>query len=96
MLLRDLIARPDELIWHNWIYVESGVLSLDTPVALATTPDQDMGPGMTALLVVADLQGIMQAWSNFRDGRKPTPEQALRAIRYYEENDAFIPESVDP
>jgi len=93
--LREWIATSRSLCWCDWIYVEPGPLRLDTAFALQTSDGQDMKP-LRELLQVADFWSVLDAWANYRDGRLPNEEQALRAIQYYDTHDAFIGPELDP
>jgi len=35
--------------------------------------------------------GVLETWSDWRDGRVPTPREAATAIVWYVDHDAFIP-----
>lgn len=93
--LRELIADSKSLRWHDWIYVEPGPLTLETRFALQTEQGQNMGD-LRSLHPVADFWDILKAWSEWRAGRQPNEEQALRAIAYYDKRDAFIGTDLEP
>lgn len=97
-VLRDFIENVRAYHWSHIVFIDGDApsWSLDTAIAFMQRDGETMPEGMQQFLSVGDLQGIVDAWIDFRDGRKPTPEQALRAIRYYCEHDAFIPESAEP
>jgi hypothetical protein len=47
--------------------------------------------GMKYLIDVELAKEILNVWSNWRQGRKPSLDEKYKAIQYYLENDAYIP-----
>jgi hypothetical protein len=96
LTLRDLIESAGSLSWTDWIYVERGEITLETAVAFKRARTQELPASMRSFLSVGDFQDILSAWSQAREGRRPTLTQALLAITFYEVNDAFMPPEHDP
>ena len=70
----------------------------DTALELRSVPfDDDVPtiPGKRQLCLFETLIDVLDAWSEWRDGRKPTLEQAAKALAWYLQNDAFIPPDQD-
>jgi hypothetical protein len=88
-VLKDVIRRFETLPATEWVYVQEGDLSEDTLVVVRR-PGGGPEPGMRSFLSVPDFQDILYAWSEWRGSRKPSIAQAVRAIRFYDDRDAFI------
>jgi hypothetical protein len=90
-LLKHLRAGPGTVIC-----VADGPVSPETPATLvayeATTPRSLRPPAGFRPLLESELAvGTVEVWSKWRAGRKPTTDEAIRAILYYAENDAHLP-----
>jgi len=48
-------------------------------------------PGFRLVLEVAIAREVLGVWSSWRSGATPSPEQAVEAVIYYAENDAYLP-----
>lgn len=66
---------------------EAMVLSED-PVEEWASPS---APDFTYVLGVETAKEVLGVWSLWRDGRVPTPTEAVAAIVYYALNDAYEP-----
>ena len=92
LLVQDLDHIDDELT----IYAEGGSSARPNARAVVMGERDDGSPPPTALgleyvLEVFIAKEVIDVWSQWRDGRRPTPAEALGAILYYAEHDAFEP-----
>jgi hypothetical protein len=46
---------------------------------------------MLYLLEVSLAREVLEVWTAWRDGRRPTISEACEAIIYYASNDAYLP-----
>jgi len=89
--LRDLLETLSELNQDDAIFVAgAGDVRADTPSVLgvATEPPPQ---GYRYLLEVYIAQEVLEVWSTWRDGRKPTLSEKLEAIDHYSRMDAYLP-----
>jgi hypothetical protein len=91
--LREVIERLDQFGDDETIYAES-----TRPTAravVAPEPDDGSVPpvaaGLTYLLEVAAAREAIDVWRAWRNGKAPTPNDELKAVTYYAENDAWLP-----
>ena len=47
--------------------------------------------GLTYLLEVSLARDVLDVWTNWRNGRRPTAEEAARAVISYARHDAYEP-----
>jgi hypothetical protein len=92
LLVRELDHVDDDLT----IYTEGGSCAgPDAPAVAALEPEDGTVPqladGLDYLLEVFIAKEVVEVWSQWRGGRRPTPAEALRAIVYYAKHDAFEP-----
>jgi len=92
LVLSDLVRDWQTLPIYDHIYVEPGPLRADSRVLSQGYVPEGV-PGLRSLLSVEDFQAVFRAYSNYHNGRVPTVEQGVRAVKYFDENDAFILES---
>lgn len=87
--LREIIERVESLEWDHLLFAPGDELSLITPVAVIEDDGiTEVYEGMRYFLGVQDVQSIVKNLQ--QQILKPDPEQILKAIKYYHENDAFI------
>jgi hypothetical protein len=96
MTLGTLIERLDDLDGEHTIYAVRGPdRDASSPAVAALEPDDGSLPagaeGMAYVLEVADAREVLDVWSQWRDGREPTPDERVCAILYYARNDAHVP-----
>jgi hypothetical protein len=88
-LLSNLDQVPDDLIAYipdqEDVGLESQVRLLPLDV------DSSERTGLRYLLEVELIKDVIEAWSDWRDGRVPNLEEKLEAVTYYADNDAYIP-----
>jgi hypothetical protein len=48
-------------------------------------------PGLSYVLEVEQARECIEVWSEWRGGRRPTPQDKLAAVMYYSRNDAWLP-----
>lgn len=93
--LGELLARVDEIPDGPIVYVPDGEdVDLATNVTLLSLEEVMPRPPehLKYLLEVEIIKDVIQAWSDWRDGRTPTLEDKLRAVLYYVENDSYLPD----
>ncbi len=96
MTLADLMEQLDSLDDDLTIYAgKNPDWSANSPAVVLPEPEDggvpDEARGMSYLLEVFLAQEVVQAWSEWRDGRKPTAIDKCEAVIYYAENDAYLP-----
>jgi hypothetical protein len=61
-------------------------------VTVCAEPEEGGEPsGHAYLLEVSLARDVLRVWTSWRDGRRPTAEQAARAVIYYAQHDAYEP-----
>jgi hypothetical protein len=60
-----------------------------------THPIEVAGVQLQYMLEVRIAKEVIKVWSQWRGGRKPTPEEACEAVIFYAQNDAYLPEEDD-
>jgi hypothetical protein len=93
--LSELVAHLGELDDDLTIFVNSRSDWTTASLAVIVPPtDYDhvllARYGMTYLLEVVLAKEVVEVWSNERDGRSPTVEEACEAIIYHARHDAYI------
>lgn len=61
-------------------------LEEDSPEA-----DDAQARGLAYLLEVGLAKDVVDVWSQWRDGRAPTPSEAVEAVIYYAVHDTYLP-----
>lgn len=94
MNLEDAIRNLVELPRAATMFVprEEEVVGTGTPVMLLS-PEDDRPAGWRYLLEVLIAREVLEVWSDWRNGRLPSAEEACEAIAYYADNDAYLPEA---
>ena len=90
-VVRSLDELPREAIFYIPRECNPSLVSPETPVLLVTA-DEAQPEGWRYFLEVIIAREVLEVWSSWRDGRVPSPEEALSAIAYYAENDAYRPD----
>lgn len=88
-LVQEIASVPDDLIVYtidgrSWVSADS-VIELRRLEEAAARPNN-----LIYLLEVELVRDVIEAWSLWRDGRTPSVEEAVQAIAYYAENDAYL------
>lgn len=92
-VLREVLANLERYPIDTLIYVPAGeeLPSLETHVQLVplgSPPD----PGRWRYLLGTRIaKEVIEVWSEWREGRVPSLEDALEAVLHYAENDAYLP-----
>jgi len=87
-VLLGIAAFDDELT----MYVPSGQpIGPNAIVTLLHEEIHDVPKGMVYFLEPRSVRDVLDAWRSWRHGKEPTPEEAVKAVAYYSEHDAFIP-----
>ncbi len=95
MTLRKVIEELQELSDDLVIFATKGEeWQLDSPAALVFTDDlQALGTqmeGLSYFLEVELAKEVLSVWQEWRNGRQPTEAEAIEAILYYADNDAYL------
>ena len=98
MKLIDVIRQFPDVDDELTIYVaDHRAATPGSEVVLATEPPSGALPpeagGMEYFLGVRLAKDAILVWSEWRDGRPPTPEEACQAVIHYAVNDAYMPPS---
>ena len=96
MTLLDLAERLEQFDDNKIIYAKrSPDWSATSEAIVCDTPQVDSHPpeaqGLAYFLEVSLAKETVQVWSEWRDGRQPTPAEKLDAMLYYAEYDAWLP-----
>jgi hypothetical protein len=61
--------------------------------AMVCVEPEDAGSpaGLSYLLEVDLARDVLEVWGQWRNGKKPTPDEATTAVIYYAEHDAYEP-----
>lgn len=94
--LGEVLTHLSTYMSSSFILVPSGTtLTPETPtivVPIPEDPNEDVGiPGFEYLIEVFVAKDVLETWSSWRSGAIPNPGEAIQAIQYYQENDAFLP-----
>jgi hypothetical protein len=66
----------------------------ESDATISTVDDEDHSQaGFAYLLDVTLARDVLDVWSNWRGGRHPTSEEAVKAVIYYAKRDAYEPAS---
>jgi len=96
MKLADLMEQLDSLDDALTIYAERNPDWSANSLAVALPEPEEGGvpdeaQGMSYLLEVFLAKDVVQAWSGWRGGRKPSVKDKCEAVIYYAERDAYLP-----
>jgi hypothetical protein len=90
--LGQLLRRLDRLDEELTIYVPADdPVTPDTPVALIDEASANPPADLRYLLEVHMAREVLDVWRDWRAGRQPSVEQAVEAVTYYAERDAYLP-----
>ncbi|MGW6934687.1 hypothetical protein ACWGE0_31825 [Lentzea sp. NPDC054927] len=101
--LGELVAAIDDVPRDQTIYVPAEVPEEDvgpaTPVTLVPDPEEagededepDPPPGTRYLLEVWLAKEVLEVWSSWRGGRRPSLDEACGAVAHYAGHDAYQP-----
>jgi hypothetical protein len=67
-----------------------GTTAMVVPIP-ATSDEEPGAPNFQYLIEVYTAKDVLDTWREWRENRAPTPEEAVEAILFYQENDAFLP-----
>lgn len=94
----SLIDEIDQYDDEDIIYVHVGKVSQLTPETFSSlmyfTDEEEVlltTDNRTYLLEVYLVKEVLQVWREWRKGRAPTLNEKYEAIKYYAENDAYVP-----
>jgi hypothetical protein len=100
--LIDVIDRLDEVddsdrYEPSCIFAEGGPDALPTARAVVCPGDEEgsfvcsQDPALSYILMVRQAKECVEVWSEWRGGRRPTPQDKFAAVMYYSRNDAWLP-----
>lgn len=93
LVLGEVLATLERYPIDTLIYVPAGGLpSLETYVQLVPLSSPPDPQRWRYLLGTRIAKEVIEVWSEWRDGRVPSPEDALAAVLHYAENDAYLPD----
>jgi hypothetical protein len=96
MTLEELLERLDELDDDHTIFVDkSAGLSSKAPVAVSNTETGPPPAGFSYVLEVYLAKEVLEVWTQWRGGRKPSLEEKCRAVIWYAEKDSYVPIEAD-
>lgn len=96
MTLGDVISNLGTYDESSFILVPANPpLSPETTAMVVPIPDDpgaDLGiPGFSYLIEVYHAKDVLETWSSWRNSKTPTVAEAIEAIVFYQENDAYLP-----
>lgn len=90
--MKDFLSTPDLLPGESSLFARRP-WSEDADAVVAKEDQQP--PGYDYLLETELVREVLAVWSEWRDGRSPTPSEAARAVMHYAELDAYLPVAED-
>lgn len=84
----ELLSDPTALPHDGTLYVVRPWAATAEAVAAEA---EDAPLGYEYLLEVHLALDVLETWSSWRGGRRPTAEEAAHAVVYYAERDAYLP-----
>ena len=79
------------------IFAVGGIDAAPEAPALVCPGDEDgsfecpQDPSLSYVLMVQQAKECISVWSQWRGGRRPTPEDKFAAVMYYSRHDAWLP-----
>ena len=95
MKLTDVIQNLERFDDDQTIYATDTTPDADASVDYEAD-DGSQAPsanGMRYVLEVSLAKDAIRVWSEWRDGRQPSPDERMRAVIFYAENDTFMPKT---
>lgn len=95
MTLREVVSNLNAYDESSFILVPpNGSVSPETAAMVIPIPEDpgaELGiSGFDYLIEIYHAKDVIEAWMSQRDGKAPNPEEAIQAILYYQENDAYL------
>jgi hypothetical protein len=93
MTLGELLTSIDDIPDGLIVYVPDGEeIDLSTPsILFDLDAAAKKSEGLRYLLEVELIKDVIQAWSDWRNGRLPDLNDKLKAVVHYAEHDAYLP-----
>jgi hypothetical protein len=96
MTLAELLQRAGELGDELTIYAEGGPDATPESRATAAAEPEDgslppEAEGLEYLLEADQVKEVIDVWSDWRGGAKPSATQRVEAVTYYAKNDTYLP-----
>lgn len=90
--LASLLRAADELDDDGLVYAAPPWDAESEAVVIEYSEEVDKvaPPGLEYVLEVRLIKEVLSVWSQWRNGRQPNDQEALEALRYYAQNDAYI------
>jgi hypothetical protein len=89
--LAQIVAHLDEAGPDALMFVEPPWHADSRAAVVAHDAETTRVDGLRYFLEVDLAREVLQVWSAWRDGRKPSLDDAVVAIIYYAQRDAFLP-----
>ena len=90
MTLRELVAALPSQANGGTIFAAGGHEAGSDSDAWVVSQSID-DPGTDYVLEIDTAKEVLGVWSQWRDGRQPTPDEACEAILHYARFDAYLP-----
>jgi hypothetical protein len=89
--LGDVLAELDDAADESTIFIEVGEIVEGSTKAMVLAEGQPAPHGFRYFLEVLVAREVLEVWSEWRGGRKPSREDRVGAVAYYAARDAFMP-----
>ena len=96
MTLGEVLTQLEQYNNRSFILVPLGsILCPSTPAKLVVIPEDpgaDLGvPGFDYFIEVYHAKDVLDTWRAWRNNRTPTAVEAIEAVVFFQENDAYLP-----
>jgi hypothetical protein len=88
--LGDLLEEIDHLYRKATIYVRNGPID-DSTESVVLAEGEAPPPGFKYLLEVYLAKEALEAWSEWRGGKRPSRAERTAAVAHYASHDAYLP-----
>ncbi|MBR7837346.1 hypothetical protein KDL01_28970 [Actinospica durhamensis] len=86
-LVQDIASVPKGLT----VYAAQSPAQLTSDSVIELLDDgADARPDLTYVLEVELIRDVIETWSQWRGGRTPSVDEAVQAVAYYADNDAYL------
>ena len=88
--LGDVLGGLDKLDDEATIFVKDGPVDEWTE-SLVLAEGEEPPPGFKYLLQVYLAKNVIEVWSKWRDGKRPSRAERTTAVSHYASHDAYLP-----